>query len=85
MTLLRLFVTVSLQNIDEDDLSERDDYGVPFSKQLYTHGCCYISFFKCTSFDQSDTPRPRTASNFRHLLSSGTMESHSKIETSINS
>ena len=56
VTLLRLFVTVSLQKINEDDLNERDDYGVPFSEQQYTHVSYYISLLKCKSFDQSDPP-----------------------------
>ena len=38
MTLLRLFVTISLRKINEDDLNERDDYGGPFIEQQYTHG-----------------------------------------------
>ena len=45
-----------LRKINEDDLNERDDYGVPFSEQQYTHGSCYISLFRCKSFDQFDTP-----------------------------
>ena len=36
--LLRLFVTINLHKINEDNLNERDDYHVPFSKQQYTHG-----------------------------------------------
>ena len=56
MTLLRLFLTISLRKINEDDLNERDDYGVPFSEQQYTHGSCHISLFKCKSFDLSDPP-----------------------------
>ena len=56
MTLLRLFDTISLRKINEDDLNEQDDYVVPFSEQRYTHGSCYISLFKCKSFDQSDPP-----------------------------
>ena len=56
MMLLRLFVSISLRKINEDDLNERHDYGVPFSEQQYTHGSCYISLFKCKSFDQSDPP-----------------------------
>ena len=56
MTLLRLFVTISLRKTNEDDLNERDDYGMPFSEQQYMHGSCYISLFKCKSFDQSDVP-----------------------------
>ena len=58
MTLLRLFVTISLRNINEDDLNERDDYAVPFPEQQYTHGSRYISLFKCKFFDQSDPPPP---------------------------
>ena len=56
MTLLRLSVTISLHKIKEDYLNERDDYGVPFSEQQYTHGSCYISLFKRKSFDWSDPP-----------------------------
>ena len=56
MTLLSPSVTVSLRKINEDDLNERDDYGMPFSEQQYTHGSCYISLFKCKSFDQFDPP-----------------------------
>ena len=46
--------SLSLRKINEDYLNERDDYGVPFSEQQYMHGSCYISWFKCKSFDQSD-------------------------------
>ena len=53
---LEIFLTISLRKINEDDLNERDDHGVPFSKQQYTHGSCHISLFKCKSFDQSDPP-----------------------------
>ena len=49
---LETFLTISLRKINEDDLNERDNYGVPFSEQQYTHGSCY----KCKSFDQSDPP-----------------------------
>ena len=56
MTLLRLFVILSLRKINDDDLNERDDYGVSFSEQQYTDGFCHISLFKCKSFDQSDPP-----------------------------
>ena len=38
-----------------------------------THGSCYISLFKFKSFDQLDPP-PRAASNFRYLLSCGTIQ-----------
>ena len=35
------------------------------------HGSCYISLFKFKSFDSFNSPQ--TASNFRHLLSCGTI------------
>ena len=54
----------------EDNISQLGDYDAPFSEQ-YTHGSCYISLFKFKSFDQFYTPR--TASNFKHLLSCGTI------------
>ena len=47
---------ISLQKINENNLNERDDYGVSFRKQQYTHGSCYISLFRYKSFDQSDPP-----------------------------
>ena len=53
---LETFVLISLQKINEGNLNERDDYGVPFTEQLCKHGSCYISLFKCKSFDQSDAP-----------------------------
>ena len=56
VTLLRLFVIISLRKTNEDSLHEQDDYGVPFSEQQYTHGSCYISWFKYEFFDQSDPP-----------------------------
>ena len=56
LMLLGLFVTNSLQKINEDNLNEQDDYGVPFCEQPYTHGFCYIFLFKYKSFDQSDPP-----------------------------
>ena len=37
MTLMSFFVTISLHKINEDNLNERDDYGVPFSEQQYMH------------------------------------------------
>ena len=48
---LGTFVIIGLQKINEDNLDEWDDYGVSFCKQQYTHGSCYISLFKCKSFD----------------------------------
>ena len=44
---------------------------MPFWEQQHTHGSCYISLFKFNSFDQFITPQ--IASNFRHLLSCGTI------------
>ena len=57
----------------EDNISQLGDYDAPFCEQRYTHGSCYISLFKFKSFDQFNTPQ--TASNCRHLLSCGTIES----------
>ena len=66
---LETFGHHSLGKVNENDLNEWDDYGVPFSEQQYTHRPCYISLFKCEYFDQSDPPR--MASYFRHLHSCG--------------
>ena len=52
----------------EDNISQLGDYDAPFCEQ---HGSCYISLFKFKSFDEFNTPQ--TASNFRHLLSCGTI------------
>ena len=41
-------------------------------------GSCYISLFKFKSFDQFNTPQ--TASNFRHLLSCGTIAFNKKYQ-----
>ena len=64
----------------EDNISQLGDYDdSPFCEQQYTHGSCYMSLFKFKSFDQLNTPPlpppppPQTASNFRHLLSCGTI------------
>ena len=56
----------------EDKISQLGDYDAPFCEQQYAHGSCYISLFKFKSFDHSNNPQ--TASNFRHLLSCGTIE-----------
>ena len=66
MTLLRHFVTISLQKINEDGLNEQDDYGVSFSERQYTHG-------SCLNANPLISLIPRMTSNFRHLLSSGTV------------
>ena len=55
----------------EGNISQLGDYDVPLCEQQYTHGSCYISLLKFKSFDQFNTPQ--TASNFRHLLSCGTI------------
>ena len=49
-------------------IGQLDDYDTPFCEQQYTHG----SLFKFKSFDQFNSP----ASNFRHLLSCGTIIDH---------
>ena len=61
----------------EDNISQLGDYDASFCEQQYTHGSCDISLFKFKSFDQFNNPPPpppQTASNFRHLLSCGTIE-----------
>ena len=59
-----------LQKMKEDNISQLGDYDAPFCEQ-YTRGSCYISLFTFKSFDQFNTTL--TASNFRHLLSCGTI------------
>ena len=56
VTILGLFVAISLRKINQDNLNEWDDYGEPFSEQQYTHGSCYIYLFTYKSFGQSDPP-----------------------------
>ena len=60
----------------EDDNSQLGDYDAPLCEQ-YTHGSCNISLFKFKSFDQFNTPQ--NASNFRHLLSCGTIVHQSNM------
>ena len=55
----------------EDNISQSGDYDAPFCEQQYTHVSCYISLSKFKSFDQFNTPQ--TASDFRQLLSCGTI------------
>ena len=57
----------------EDSIIQFGDYDVPFCEQQCMHGCCYISLFKFKSYDQFNTAQ--NASNFRHLLSCGTIGS----------
>ena len=73
MKLLGLLSPLILQKMKEDNISELGDYDAPFCEQQYTHGFCDISLFKFKSFAQFNTPPPQTASNFRHLLSCGTI------------
>ena len=68
---LRLSITINFTKMKDDNISQLGDYEVPFCEQQYMHGSCYISLFKFNSFDQFITPQ--TASNFRHLLSCGTI------------
>ena len=56
MKLLRLFITISFTKDEIDNISQLDDYDVPFSEQQYTHGSCYISLFKFKSFDRYNPP-----------------------------
>ena len=65
----------------EDNISQLGDHGAPFCELQYTHGSCYISLFKFKSFDQFNTPQ--TASNFRHLLSCGTIVSYQNKKCNI--
>ena len=44
----------------EDNISSQlGDYDVPFCEQQYINGSCYISSFKCKSFDQLIPPPPK--------------------------
>ena len=54
--LLGLFVTISLQKINQDNY-KWGDYGEPFSEQRYTHKSFHISLLKWKSFGQSDLPK----------------------------
>ena len=59
----------------EDNISQLGDYDVLFcEQQLVQAWSCYISLFNFKSFNQFNTPQ--TASNFRHLLSCGTIQMH---------
>ena len=62
-------------------VSQLDDYDAAFCKQQYMHGSFHISLFKFKSFDQFNTPQ--TASNFRHLLSCGTIEAKKPESNSV--
>ena len=63
--------TLGAQKVKEDNISQLGDNDEPFPEQQHKHGSRYIFLFKFKSFDQLNTPQ--TASNFRHLLSCGTM------------
>ena len=58
----------------EDNMSQLGDYDVPLCEEQYTHGFCYISLIKLNHLVSLIPPPPQTASNFRHLLSCGTIE-----------
>ena len=62
-----------------DNISQLGDYDAPFCEQQYMHGSCDISLFKFKWFDQFNTPQ--TASNFRHLLSCGTIGKNKKSQS----
>ena len=55
----------------EDNVSQLGDYDAPFCEEQYTRILLYL-FVQTQIFDQFDTPQ--TASNFRHLLSCGTVD-----------
>ena len=63
--------TLGAQKVKEDNISQLGDNDEPFPEPQHMHGSCYIFLFKFKSFDQLNTPQ--TASNFRHLLSCGTI------------
>ena len=54
----------------EDNTSQLGDYDAPFCEQQYTHGSLFK--FKIQIIWSVNTLQ--TASNFRHLLSCGTIE-----------
>ena len=54
--LLRLAITINLQKMKEDNISQLGDYDALFCEQQYT-GSCYISLFKSRSFDQLILPK----------------------------
>ena len=56
--LLRLLLSLILQKMKEDNISQSGDYDAPFCEQQCTHGS-NISLFKLKSFDQLI---PQTAS-----------------------
>ena len=43
----------------EGNISQLGDYDALFCEQQYTHGPCYISFFKFKSCDQLIPPKVR--------------------------
>ena len=63
----------------EDNIAQFGDYDAPFCEQRYRQGSCYVSLFKFKSFDQFNTPQ--TASNFRHLLSCGTIAQETLLKS----
>ena len=43
--VLRLSITINLQKMKEDNISQLDDHDAPFCEQQYMHGSCYMSLF----------------------------------------
>ena len=54
VTLLGLFIIISLRKKNQDNLNELDGYGEPFPEQQYMYRPFYISLFEYKSFGQSD-------------------------------
>ena len=72
MTLLRLFVTISLKKIGKIDFNKQDDYGV---HSLNNNTCMGLVIYLCLNTNPLISLIPRKASNSRHLLSCGTIGS----------
>ena len=70
--LLRLTIIISFTKMKENNISQSGDYDAQLCEQQYTHGSCLIYLFvQIQIIWQFNTPK--TASNFRHLLSCGTI------------
>ena len=66
----------------EFHISQLGDYDAPFCEQQYTHGSCYLYLFVQTQLIWS-VNTPQTASNFRHLLSCGTIAEASTFDVAL--
>ena len=71
--------------MNEDNLNEREDCGVPFSDQQYRHGSYYISLFKYKSFDQSGPPESPQILNIRELKQTDAAAVNRQISIQIQS